>query len=59
MLLSCYMTSFVLDPFMSFSMSYDLVTIIVIYDITLISNLMFQNKNKIKENRNMKGIENN
>ena len=39
-------------------MSHDPVTMTVICNIILIPNLMFQNKRKIKENRNKKEIGN-
>jgi len=51
--------AFVLDPFRSFFMSHDSMTVTVICNVTLIPNPKFQNKIKEKENRNEKEIENN
>ena len=48
MLLSCCMTLFVLDSSISFFMSHDLVTMLIICDVMLIPNHKFQNENKNK-----------
>ena len=59
MLLLYCITSFDLDPLMSFFRSHDSVTMTVICDIALTLVLSSKIKIKEKENRNKKEIENN
>ena len=53
-LLPCCMISFILDPFISFFMSHDPVTITVTGDVILNPNPKFQNKNKRKRKIEMR-----
>jgi len=48
------MISFILDPFISFFMSHDPVTITVTGDVILNPNPKFQNKNKRKRKIEMR-----